>query len=181
MVLTVREAVAENAEDDPLHVSACFDGTWQTDGHPSVGGVMSPTSFDSGEAAAIELTREFYLVRHINPTSQHECKQDCAATSGGLGVPVCTALSVVLSIAEVLAALNILAMSTPKHTRGWLQRSLRSKRICNKTGHVEKRIGAALSRLVKIRQEQNCITASLLQAEGAPLSHKYTNYKMIMG
>ena len=49
MMQAARETVAENKEDDPSHITACFDGSWQKRGHPSLNGIISATSFDTGE------------------------------------------------------------------------------------------------------------------------------------
>jgi hypothetical protein len=32
MMQAAREAVTETEEDDPLHITGCFDGTWQKGG-----------------------------------------------------------------------------------------------------------------------------------------------------
>jgi hypothetical protein len=69
-----REAVAESEEDDPSHITACFDGTWQKHGHTSLNGIISATSFDTGKVLDIEITSKFCFVCHKNLTFQHECK-----------------------------------------------------------------------------------------------------------
>jgi uncharacterized protein (DUF2235 family) len=35
MVQAATEAVAQNEEEDPSHITVCFDGTWQNLGHTS--------------------------------------------------------------------------------------------------------------------------------------------------
>ena len=47
MMQAAREAVAEKEEDDPSHITACFDGTWQKRGHTFMNGIISATSFDT--------------------------------------------------------------------------------------------------------------------------------------
>jgi uncharacterized protein (DUF2235 family) len=49
MMQAAREAVAENEEDDPSHVTLCFDGTGQKRGHTSLNGIISATSVDRGK------------------------------------------------------------------------------------------------------------------------------------
>jgi hypothetical protein len=46
MMQAHREAVAENEEDDPSHITVCFDGTWQKHGRTSLYGFISGTSLD---------------------------------------------------------------------------------------------------------------------------------------
>jgi hypothetical protein len=48
MMEAARQAVTENEEDNPSHISACFDGTWQKRGHTSLNGIISATSVDRG-------------------------------------------------------------------------------------------------------------------------------------
>jgi hypothetical protein len=43
MMQAAREAVAENEDDDPSHITACFGGTWQKRGHTSLNGIISFT------------------------------------------------------------------------------------------------------------------------------------------
>jgi hypothetical protein len=50
VVQAARETVAENEEDDPSHITACFDGTWQKRGHAALNGIISATSVDRGES-----------------------------------------------------------------------------------------------------------------------------------
>jgi hypothetical protein len=76
MMQAAREAVAENEEDDPSHVTACFDGTWQKHGHTSLNGIISPTSFDRGKVLDIEIMTKSCFVCHTTLTSQHECKKN---------------------------------------------------------------------------------------------------------
>jgi hypothetical protein len=83
MLQAAREAVAEKEEDDPSHMTACFDGSWQKHGHPSLNGIMSATSFDTGEVLDIVITGKFFFC-HPNPTSQHKCKKNYEGTSGGM-------------------------------------------------------------------------------------------------
>jgi hypothetical protein len=40
MMEAAREALAENEEDDPSCIIACFDGPWQKRGHTSVNGII---------------------------------------------------------------------------------------------------------------------------------------------
>jgi uncharacterized protein (DUF2235 family) len=58
----VREAVAENEEDDLSHITACFDGTWQKHGHTSLNGIISATSVDRGKVSGIEMMSKFFFV-----------------------------------------------------------------------------------------------------------------------
>jgi hypothetical protein len=44
MMQAARGAVVKNEEDDLLHISACFDGTWQKRGHTSLNGIIPTTS-----------------------------------------------------------------------------------------------------------------------------------------
>jgi hypothetical protein len=46
VIQAAREAVAENEADNPLHVTACFDGTWKKCGYISLNGIVSATSVD---------------------------------------------------------------------------------------------------------------------------------------
>jgi hypothetical protein len=75
VVQAAREAVAENEEDDPSHITACFDGTWQKRGHASRNGIISATCVDRGKVSDIEITSKWCFVCHTNPTSQHERKK----------------------------------------------------------------------------------------------------------
>jgi hypothetical protein len=83
MMQAAREAVAENEKDDPSHITACFDGTWQKHGHTSLNGITSATSFDTGKVD-VETMGKFHVVCHTNPTSQHECKKNYEGTHGGM-------------------------------------------------------------------------------------------------
>jgi hypothetical protein len=49
MMQAAREAVAENEEDDPSHITACFDGTWEKRPHTSLNGVISVTLLTEGK------------------------------------------------------------------------------------------------------------------------------------
>jgi hypothetical protein len=40
MMQAGRKAVAENEEDDPSHITACFDSSWQKHGHNSLSGIV---------------------------------------------------------------------------------------------------------------------------------------------
>jgi hypothetical protein len=62
MMQAAREAVAENEEDDPSHITAYFDGTWQKHGQTSLNGITSTTSFDSGKVLGLELTSKSCFV-----------------------------------------------------------------------------------------------------------------------
>jgi hypothetical protein len=84
MVQAAREAVAKNEEDDPSHVTACFDATWQKHGHTSLNGIISATSVDRGNVLDIEILIKFCFACHTNPTSQHECKKNQEGISGGM-------------------------------------------------------------------------------------------------
>jgi hypothetical protein len=79
-----REAVTEKEEDDPSHITACFDGTWQKRGHTSMNSIISATSFDTGKDLDVEIVSNICFVCHTNPTSQHECKNNYAGISGGM-------------------------------------------------------------------------------------------------
>jgi hypothetical protein len=46
MMQAARGAVAESDEDDPPHITACFDCTWQESGHTSLNSTISATSVD---------------------------------------------------------------------------------------------------------------------------------------
>jgi hypothetical protein len=84
MMQAAREVVAENEEDDPSHITACFGGTWQKRGHTSLNGVISATSVDRGKILDLEIMSKFYFVRHTNLTSQRECKKNTGGRSGGM-------------------------------------------------------------------------------------------------
>jgi hypothetical protein len=43
MMQAAREAVAENEEDNPSHITACFDDTWLKRGNTSLNGVIPGT------------------------------------------------------------------------------------------------------------------------------------------
>jgi hypothetical protein len=75
MMQTAREAVAENEEDDPSHVIACFDGTWHKRGHTSLNVIISATSADRGKVLGIEKMSKSCSVCRNNATSLHECKK----------------------------------------------------------------------------------------------------------
>jgi phage terminase large subunit GpA-like protein len=63
-----RETVAENEEDNPSHITACFDGTWQKRGHTALNGVISATCVDRGKVLDIEIMSKFFLfVASIHP------------------------------------------------------------------------------------------------------------------
>jgi uncharacterized 2Fe-2S/4Fe-4S cluster protein (DUF4445 family) len=74
MVQAAREAVAENEENDPSHITACFDGSWQKHGHTFLNGIISATSVERGKVLGIETMSKPRLVCQTNPNSQHECK-----------------------------------------------------------------------------------------------------------
>jgi hypothetical protein len=84
-----REAVAENEEEDPSRITACFDGTWQKRGHTSLNGIVSATSFATGKVLDTEIMSKFRFVCHTNQCSQYERKKNYEGTSGemeGAGV-----------------------------------------------------------------------------------------------
>lgn len=57
-----REAVAENEEDDPSHVTACFDGNWQKCGHTSLTDIFfNKEEVLSTEIIYIILTCDIYI------------------------------------------------------------------------------------------------------------------------
>jgi hypothetical protein len=58
MMQAVREAVAENKEDDPSPITACFDGARQKRGHTSLSGIISATSVNRGKVLDIEIMRK---------------------------------------------------------------------------------------------------------------------------
>jgi hypothetical protein len=71
-----RKAVAENEVDDPSQVTACFDGSWQKCGHPSLIDI-SATFFNKEEALSTEIMCKFFFsVCHTNLTSEHKCKRN---------------------------------------------------------------------------------------------------------
>jgi hypothetical protein len=76
MMQAAREAVAENEEDDPSHITACFDGTWEKYGYTSLNGIISAISVGRGKVLDIETMSKFCFVCHTNPASQHECKKN---------------------------------------------------------------------------------------------------------
>jgi hypothetical protein len=49
MMETAREAVAENVEDYPSHITAFFDSTWQKRGPTFLNGIISATSVNRGK------------------------------------------------------------------------------------------------------------------------------------
>jgi uncharacterized protein (DUF2235 family) len=63
MMQASREAVAENEEDHPSHITVCFDGTWQKHGHASLNGIISATSVNRGKVldACIEIVSKSCL------------------------------------------------------------------------------------------------------------------------
>jgi hypothetical protein len=83
MMQAPREAVAENEDDDPSHITACFNGSWQKHGHTFLTGI-SATSVDRGKVLDIEIMTKSCFVCHTNPTSQHECKKNHEGISGGM-------------------------------------------------------------------------------------------------
>jgi hypothetical protein len=70
-----REAIEENEEDDPSHISACFDGTWQKWGHIFMNGILSANSVNRGKVLDTKIMSKSCFVCHINPVSQHEGKK----------------------------------------------------------------------------------------------------------
>jgi hypothetical protein len=76
MMQAAREAVAENEEDDPSHITACFDGIRQKCGHTSLNGIISATSFDKGKVLDVEILSKICFVCHTSQTSQHESKKE---------------------------------------------------------------------------------------------------------
>jgi hypothetical protein len=75
MMEAARQAVAENEEDVPSHITACFGVTWQKHGHTSLNGIISANSVDRGKVLGIEMMNKFCLVCHTNPASQHVRKE----------------------------------------------------------------------------------------------------------
>jgi hypothetical protein len=55
MMQAARETVAEDEEDDPSHITVCFDGTWQKRGHTSLNDIVSATSVDRGKLLGREV------------------------------------------------------------------------------------------------------------------------------
>jgi hypothetical protein len=84
MMQADREAVAENEEDVPSHITASFDGSWQKREQTSLNGIISATSVDRGKVLNIEVMSKFCFICLINPTSQHECKKNHEGLSGGM-------------------------------------------------------------------------------------------------
>jgi hypothetical protein len=84
MTHAAREAVAENEEDDPSHITTCFDGTWQKRGRTSLNGIMSATSVDRGKVLDTEIMSKSCFVCHTHLTSQHECKNSHEGIRGGM-------------------------------------------------------------------------------------------------
>jgi hypothetical protein len=93
------EAVAQNAEND---ITACFDGTWQKPGHTSLNGVISTTSFDTGQVLVIEIMSKFCFVCHTTLTSLHECTKGYEGTSVDWRALVCLTLLIAVFIPEYL-------------------------------------------------------------------------------
>jgi hypothetical protein len=75
MMQAAREAIAENEEADPSHITACFVGTWQKWGRASLDGIISATSVNKGKVVDIGIMTKSCFVCHTNPTSQHKCKK----------------------------------------------------------------------------------------------------------
>jgi hypothetical protein len=84
MMQAAREAVAGNEEDDPSHITACFDGTWQKLGHTSLSCIISATSVKRGKILDVEIMSKFCFVCHTNPTSQNGFKRNHERISGGM-------------------------------------------------------------------------------------------------
>jgi hypothetical protein len=117
-----REAVAENEEDVPSHITACFDGSWQKHGHTSLGGIISATSVDRGKVLDIDIMSKFCVVCLTNPTSQHECKNNHEGVSGRMeGARLLNIFNPSLHIRGITQ--SILVIRTTEHARGWLQGS----------------------------------------------------------
>jgi hypothetical protein len=74
IVPAVRKAVAECNEDDQSHTTAGFDGSLQKVGHNSLNGIMSATSFGTGEVLHVEIMSKFRFVFHTSLTSEQQCK-----------------------------------------------------------------------------------------------------------
>jgi hypothetical protein len=83
MMQAAREAVAESEEDNPSHITACFDCTWQKQGHTSLNGIILATSVKTGKVLGIEIMSKFCLFVH-HPASQHDCKKNHEGASGGM-------------------------------------------------------------------------------------------------
>jgi hypothetical protein len=101
MMQAAREAVAQNEEDDPSHITACFDGTWQKHGHTSLNGIISATPFDKGKALDVEMKSKFCFVCHTTLIFQHECKKNCEGKSVEWKVLMYLTSLIVLFIPEV--------------------------------------------------------------------------------
>jgi hypothetical protein len=123
MMQAAREAVAQNEEGDLSHITACFDGTWQTRAHTTLTGIMSATSVDRGKVLGIEIMSKCCFVCHTNPTSQHKCNRNHKGASGGTEGAVYAILLFLRFISEVQAFVtqSIMVMGTGNHTKGWLQ------------------------------------------------------------
>jgi hypothetical protein len=87
-----RKTVAENKGDDPSHVTACIEGSWQKYCHNSLIDIISATFFNSEEVLGTEIMGRLCFVCHTNPTSEHMCKRNCEGT--GVGREVTAVLSI---------------------------------------------------------------------------------------
>jgi hypothetical protein len=123
MMQAAREAVAGNEEDDPSHITACFDGTWQKLGHTSLSGIISATSVDRRKVLDVEIMSKFCFVCHTNPTSQNEFKRNHEGISGGMeGAGVLNIFNRSLHTRGI-GYIKYLGDGTAKHTIRWLQGS----------------------------------------------------------
>lgn len=77
------EAVNENGGSN--EITAAFDGTWQKRGHTSLNGVITATSFDTGEVLDYECLSKFCAgcVNKTNVADPEKHKQTCSANFSG--------------------------------------------------------------------------------------------------
>lgn len=149
------EALNESDDSESGDICACFDGSWQKRGHTSLNGVVTCTSFDTGKVLDVEILSKYCKTCGSGTEKQdgHYCHKNYTGPSGGM---------------EVAGVLRIFNRSVANRGVRYTQYlgdgdSKAFDRVCaeqpygpNVTiskleciGHVQKRMGSRLRRLLK--------------------------------
>ena len=115
-----REAVAENEEWGPSHITVCCDGSWSECEHASWNIIISATFFDTRKVLDIEIMSKFCIVCQINPTFEQKCNKNDEVTSG---MDVACVLNIVDHSLPTwdICYTRVLVMGTAQHIKGWSQ------------------------------------------------------------
>ncbi|XP_069690036.1 uncharacterized protein [Periplaneta americana] len=161
MLNAAREAIELNVSNDDdddndynvRNIAAAFDCSWQKRGHTSLNGIVSATSFDTGKIIDVEILSKFCYICSTTPSLHHNCKKNYEGSSGGMEVAgVDKLFKRSLGVRGVrytryLGDGDCKAFQTVVKEEPYGPKCKIQKLEC--IGHVQKRMGSRLMKLVK--------------------------------